>query len=155
MRRSESGERIEEGFLSDDPRDFAGPPYMVAEHVFDEYDIEGCYTTADEVSAPDVCLEEGVQAMEEQVKCHMMPCPGLIPTLAPGRGHLREAPRAYAVIAGAVAAVHAPAGPGCPAVAPSLVREETVVREVRESLDTPSALVGKIGKARPILLRRR
>jgi hypothetical protein len=49
VRRSESGERIEEGFLSDDPRDFAGPPYMVTEHVFDEYDIEGCYTTADEV----------------------------------------------------------------------------------------------------------
>jgi hypothetical protein len=49
VRRSESGERIEEGFLSDDPRDFAGPPYMVAEHVFDEYDIEGCYATADEV----------------------------------------------------------------------------------------------------------
>lgn len=25
-----------------DPRDFAGPPYSVAEHVFDEYDIGGC-----------------------------------------------------------------------------------------------------------------
>ena len=49
VRRGESGERIEEGFLSDYPRDLAGPPYMVAEHVFDEYDIEGCYTTADEV----------------------------------------------------------------------------------------------------------
>jgi hypothetical protein len=25
-----------------DPRDFAGPPYSVAEMVFDEYDIEAC-----------------------------------------------------------------------------------------------------------------
>lgn len=49
VRRGESGERIAESFLSDDPRDLAGPPYMVAEHVFDEYDPEGCYTTADEV----------------------------------------------------------------------------------------------------------
>jgi hypothetical protein len=49
VRRGESGERIEESFLSDDPRDLAGPPYMVAEHVFDEYDLEGCYITADEV----------------------------------------------------------------------------------------------------------
>jgi hypothetical protein len=49
VRRSETGERIEEGFLSDDPHDLAGPPYMVAEHVFDEYDIEGCYPTADDV----------------------------------------------------------------------------------------------------------
>ena len=49
VRRDERGERIEERFTSDDPRDLAGPPYMVAEHVFDEYDIEGCYITADEV----------------------------------------------------------------------------------------------------------
>ena len=49
VRRGESGERIEEGFLSDDPRDLAGLPYLVAEQVFDEYNLEGCYTTVDEV----------------------------------------------------------------------------------------------------------
>lgn len=48
VRRSESGECHEEGLLSDDPHDFAGPPYMVAEHVFDEYAIVGCSTAADE-----------------------------------------------------------------------------------------------------------
>ena len=25
-----------------DPRNYNGPPYSVAEYVFDEYDIEGC-----------------------------------------------------------------------------------------------------------------
>jgi hypothetical protein len=49
VRRDERGERIEERFTSDDPRDLAGPPYMVAEQVFDEYDLAGCYTTADDV----------------------------------------------------------------------------------------------------------
>lgn len=49
VRRGEHGERIEERFPSDDPRDLAGPPYMIAEHVFDEYDLEGCYPTADDV----------------------------------------------------------------------------------------------------------
>ena len=49
VRRGASGERLEEHFTSDDPRDLAGPPYMVVEHVFDEYAIEGCYATADEV----------------------------------------------------------------------------------------------------------
>jgi hypothetical protein len=44
------GRRIEEHFISDDPRDLEGPPYMVAEHVFDEYSIEGCYASEDEVS---------------------------------------------------------------------------------------------------------
>lgn len=44
------GRRIEEHFISDDPRDLVGPPYMVAEHVFDEYSIEGCYASEDEVS---------------------------------------------------------------------------------------------------------
>ena len=29
-------------FISDDPRDLNGPPFGVAENVFDEYDIEGC-----------------------------------------------------------------------------------------------------------------
>ena len=49
VRHDESGERIEERFTSDDPRDLVGPPYMVAEHVFNEYDLEGCYATADQV----------------------------------------------------------------------------------------------------------
>jgi hypothetical protein len=49
VRRDASGERIEEHFTSDDPRDLLGPPYMVAEHVFSEYDFDGCYATADEV----------------------------------------------------------------------------------------------------------
>ncbi len=31
--------------LSDDPRDLIGPPYSVAEHVFDEYGLEGCRAT--------------------------------------------------------------------------------------------------------------
>ncbi len=29
--------------VSDDQSWFNGPPYGVAEHVFDEYDMEGCY----------------------------------------------------------------------------------------------------------------
>lgn len=49
VQRGADGERIKERFTSDDPRDLAGPPYIVTEHVFDEYDIEGCYTTAAEV----------------------------------------------------------------------------------------------------------
>jgi hypothetical protein len=46
---SESGERSEESFISNDGQDLVGPPYSVAEHVFDEYDIKGCYATVDEV----------------------------------------------------------------------------------------------------------
>lgn len=34
--------RTETRFISDDPRDLNGPPYGVAESVFDEYDIEAC-----------------------------------------------------------------------------------------------------------------
>ncbi len=30
---------------SNDPSDLTGPPYMVNEVVFDEYDFEGCYPT--------------------------------------------------------------------------------------------------------------
>lgn len=45
----ESGERHEERFMSNDPRDLLGPPYSVAEHVFDEYDFDGCYAAAEEV----------------------------------------------------------------------------------------------------------
>ena len=46
---SESGDRSEESFTSDDARDLVGPPYSVAECVFDECDLEGCYATVDEV----------------------------------------------------------------------------------------------------------
>ena len=45
----EKGERHEERYMSDDPRDLRGPPYSVVEHAFDEYDLDGCYATADEV----------------------------------------------------------------------------------------------------------
>ena len=38
----EHGTWREERFMSDDPRDLIGPPYSVAEHVFDEYDLKGC-----------------------------------------------------------------------------------------------------------------
>ena len=34
------GERSEERFMSNDPRDLLGPPYSVAECVFDEYDLD-------------------------------------------------------------------------------------------------------------------
>jgi hypothetical protein len=34
--------RVETRFISNDPRDLNGPPYGVAENVFDEYDMEGC-----------------------------------------------------------------------------------------------------------------
>ena len=45
----ENGVRHEERLMSNDPRDLLGPPYSVAECVFDEYDLDGCYATADEV----------------------------------------------------------------------------------------------------------
>ena len=35
-------------YLSNDPGDLIGPPYSVAESVFDEYDIEGCYVTPED-----------------------------------------------------------------------------------------------------------
>src|SRR5712692_8052882 len=35
-----NGERREERFMSNDPRDLFGPPYSVAEYVFDEYDLD-------------------------------------------------------------------------------------------------------------------
>jgi hypothetical protein len=37
-----SATTVETRALSDDPRDLLGPPYSVAEHVFDENDIEAC-----------------------------------------------------------------------------------------------------------------
>ena len=39
----ENKKRHEERFLSTDPSDLSGPAYGVVEHVFDEYDLEGCY----------------------------------------------------------------------------------------------------------------
>jgi hypothetical protein len=47
--RDENGIWQQRRFMSDDPRDLNGPPYSVGEHVFDEYDLEGCHLTADEV----------------------------------------------------------------------------------------------------------
>ena len=47
--RREGSDWHEERFLSDDPGDLIGPPFAVAADVFDEYDIEGCYESADEV----------------------------------------------------------------------------------------------------------
>lgn len=43
------GDQTEERFVSNDPLDLVGPPYMVVEHVFDEYDLDGCYATKDEI----------------------------------------------------------------------------------------------------------
>ncbi len=40
--------RIQTRFVSDDPRDLNGPPYGVAEHVFDENDVEACSLTREE-----------------------------------------------------------------------------------------------------------
>lgn len=51
MRGGAHGDQTEESFVSDDPRDLVGPPYMVGEHVFDEYDLDGCYATKDEISS--------------------------------------------------------------------------------------------------------
>jgi hypothetical protein len=45
---TENRERHEERFTSTDSRDLNGPPYAVVEHVFAEYDLEGCYATAEE-----------------------------------------------------------------------------------------------------------
>lgn len=46
---AENKGRHEERFLSHEPRDLLGPPYGVVEQVFDEYDLDGCYATAEEV----------------------------------------------------------------------------------------------------------
>jgi hypothetical protein len=45
--RSGDGTFTEEQCLSDDPADLAGPPYSVVETVFDEYELERCFTTRD------------------------------------------------------------------------------------------------------------
>ena len=39
--------RIQTRYVSTDPRDLNGPPYGVAESVFDEYDIEACNVEQD------------------------------------------------------------------------------------------------------------
>lgn len=49
MRGGAHGDQPEQSFVSDDPRDLVGPPYMVGEHVFDEYDLDGCYATKDAI----------------------------------------------------------------------------------------------------------
>ncbi|HWR98076.1 MAG TPA: hypothetical protein VN317_06605 [Candidatus Methanoperedens sp.] len=43
--RSGDGALTEQRYLSDDPADLIGPPYSVAETVFDEYDLAGCFAT--------------------------------------------------------------------------------------------------------------
>ena len=44
VRQERDGHGIvrEDRFVSNDPGDLAGPPFAVAEFVFDEYSIEGC-----------------------------------------------------------------------------------------------------------------
>ena len=49
MQGGAHGDQTEESFVSNDPLDLVGPPYMVGEHVFDEYDLDGCYATKDEI----------------------------------------------------------------------------------------------------------
>lgn len=49
MRGDAHGDQTEESFVSNDPLDLVGPPYMVVENVFDEDDVEGCYATKDEI----------------------------------------------------------------------------------------------------------
>ncbi len=48
---TEDKERHEERFIRNDPCDLLGPPYGVAEQVFDEDDFEGCYATVAEASS--------------------------------------------------------------------------------------------------------
>jgi hypothetical protein len=48
-RADETGVYHERRVMTDDPSWFHGPPYAVAEYVFDEYDMGGCYPTAEEV----------------------------------------------------------------------------------------------------------
>lgn len=38
----DKAQSIRTSYASDDPRDLYGPPYGVAEHVFDENDLGGC-----------------------------------------------------------------------------------------------------------------
>lgn len=38
----DKSKRIQTKYVSTDPRDLNGPPYGVAENVFDDYDIEAC-----------------------------------------------------------------------------------------------------------------
>jgi len=95
------------------------------------------------------------KAMEEQVGGPYDDLPGShTPTFgSPVSGVTYEKRlAAYAVIrnhAGAVAAVHAPAGYWLPGggTLPGETPEETVVREVREELGHALRLVGKIGEA--------
>ena len=46
----EDGTLTKEHYLSDDPVDLEGPPYGLVEVVFDEFDMQGCYTTSEEAS---------------------------------------------------------------------------------------------------------
>ncbi len=44
----DSANRSEHRYMTEDPSWLIGPPYKVAEAVFDEYDIQGCSLTAHE-----------------------------------------------------------------------------------------------------------
>jgi hypothetical protein len=46
VRSSSEGEDVQiyERFASHDPNDLVGPPYSIPELVFDEYDLNGCFT---------------------------------------------------------------------------------------------------------------
>jgi hypothetical protein len=48
MDPNDKTKRIQTKFVSTDPRDLNGPPYGVAEIVFDEYDMEGCSLANDD-----------------------------------------------------------------------------------------------------------
>jgi hypothetical protein len=39
---AETGERLERSYVKEDPSWFNGPPYAVAENVFDEYSLQSC-----------------------------------------------------------------------------------------------------------------
>lgn len=46
-----NGNRQMSTIIDDDPSCLDGPPYAVAESIFDEYDIEACYPTQAELLA--------------------------------------------------------------------------------------------------------
>jgi hypothetical protein len=50
MDPNDKTKRIQTKFVSTDPRDLNGPPYGVAEIVFDEYAMEGCSLAKDDLS---------------------------------------------------------------------------------------------------------
>ena len=49
----DDGKLVEENFISNDPNDLNGPPFMIAEHVFDEHGMQGCYASPADVPTDD------------------------------------------------------------------------------------------------------